>query len=53
MLIMFEQMAMVAILFFKMRPKFFRPVVITINIVCKFGEGIFINKQDIKVYVKM
>ena len=29
-----------------------RQVVIAINISCKFGEAIFINEGDIKVYVK-
>ena len=28
-------------------------VFIAINIPCKFGENIFINECDIKVYVKM
>ena len=31
----------------------FHYVLIVINILCKSGEGIFINKRDIKVYVKM
>ena len=30
-----------------------RIVFIAINIPCKFGEDMFINKLDIKVYVKM
>ena len=41
----FKQLAMVAILFFKMRPKFLhRQVFIAINIPCKLGEDIFINE---------
>ena len=28
-------------------------VFIAINILCKFGEDMFINEGDIKVYVKM
>ena len=31
---------------------FQRQVFISINIPCKFGEDIFINKLDIKVYAK-
>ena len=31
---------------------FHRHVFIVLNIPCKFGEGIFINECDIKVYVK-
>ena len=48
----FKQLAMAAILFFKMRLKFFRKVFIAINIPCKCGEYIFINEWDIKVYAK-
>ena len=49
----FKQLAMVAILFFKMRPNVLhRHVIIAINISCKFSEDIFINECDIKVYVK-
>ena len=33
--------------------KFCRQVFIAINIPCKFGEDIFINEWDIKVYAKM
>ena len=40
----FKQLAMAAILFFKMRLKFFRKFFIAINIPCKFGEDIFINE---------
>ena len=40
----FKQLAMVAILFFKMRPKFCTHVFIAINIPGKFGEDIFINE---------
>ena len=40
----FKQLAMAAILFFKMRLKFHRQVFIAINIPCKFGEDIFINE---------
>ena len=50
----FKQMAMVAILFFKMRPKnLHRHVFMAINISCKFGEDIFINELDIKIYRKL
>ena len=50
----FKQSAMVAILFFHNEAKiFYRHVFIAINILCKFGEDIFINDQDIKIYVKM
>ena len=49
----FKQLAMAAIVFFKMRPKFCTQVFIDINIPCKFGENIFINEWDIKVYIKM
>ena len=38
----FKQLAMVAILFFKMRLKL--QVFIAINIACKFGEDIFLNE---------
>ena len=49
----FKQLAMAAILILKIRPKFCRHVFIAINILCKFGEDIFINERDIiKVYVK-
>ena len=44
----FKHLAMAAILFFKMRQVF-----IAVNIPCKFGEDIFINEWDIKVYAKM
>ena len=43
-IMIFKQLAMVAILFFKMRPKFCRQVFIAINIPCKFDEDIFINE---------
>ena len=51
----FKQLAMAAILFFKMRHRqmiLHRQVFKAINIPCKFGEDIFINEWDIKVYVK-
>ena len=49
----FQKISMVALLFFKMKPNsFYKHVFITINIPCKFGEGVFINDQEIKVYVK-
>ena len=38
---------------FQNEPKIFqRQVFISINIPCKFGEDIFINEWDIKVYAK-
>ena len=40
----FKQLAMAAILFFKMRLKCFRQVFLAINIPCKFGGDIFINE---------
>ena len=44
----FEQLAMAAILFFKNQAKILqrqqRQVFIAINIPCKFGEDIFINE---------
>ena len=40
----FKQLAMVAILFFEMRPKICRQAFIAINIPCEFGEDISINK---------
>ena len=41
----FKQLAMAAILFFKMRPEFLhKHVFIAINIPCLFGEDIFINE---------
>ena len=49
----FKQLAMAAILFFKRRWKFFRLTFTAINIPCKFGEDIFANELDMKVYVKM
>ena len=49
----FQKISMVALLFFKMKPNsFYKHVFITINIPYKFGEGVFINDQEIKVYVK-
>ena len=49
----FKQLAIAAILFFKMRPNFTQKGFIATNIPCKFGEDIFLNEWDIKVYVKM
>ena len=41
----FKQLAMAEIFFFKMRPKILhRQVCIAINIPCKFGEDILINE---------
>ena len=41
----FKQLAMMAILFFKKRPKFCTDnIFIAINIPCEFGEDIFINE---------
>ena len=40
----FKELAMAAILFFKMRSKFCRHVFIAIKIPCKFGDDIFINE---------
>ena len=46
----FEQSAMAAKLLFKMITKIFnRHIFTAINILCKFGEDIFINEGDIKV----
>ena len=42
----FKQSAMVAISFLKTRKQFFH------RKICKFGEDIFINEWDIKVYEK-
>ena len=45
---------MVAILFFKVRPNFFTDMFfLAINILCQYGENIFINESDIKVRVKL
>ena len=53
MLMIFKESAMAAILFFKLKAKFFYGhVFISIKILCIFGEYISINDQDIKVYVK-
>ena len=38
-----EQSTMAVILFFQMRPDFYRHGFIAINILCKSGEDIFIN----------
>ena len=43
-IMIFKQLAMEAILFFKMRPKFCRQVFVAINIPCQFVEDIFINE---------
>ena len=44
---------MAVILFFQNEAKILqRKVFIGINIPCKFGEDIFINEGDIKVYAK-
>ena len=48
-----EQSALASILSFKMRIKFFTYDFTAINILCKFGEDIFINEGDIKVNVKI
>ena len=48
----FEQLDMVVILLFKIGKIFFRHVYIALNIPCKFGEDIFINGHNIKIYVK-
>ena len=47
-----KQLPMAGILFFKMRPVLHRQVFIAINIPCKFGEDIFLNARDAKIYVK-
>ena len=43
----FKQLAMTAIFFFKMRPS---NEAFVINIPCKFNEETFINDQDVKVF---
>ena len=40
----FKQLAMAAILFFKMRLKYCRQVFIAVKIPCKSGEDFFINE---------
>ena len=50
-----EQLAMAA-MFFKKKMStiiFYRHVFTAINILCKFGEDIFITEQDIKLDLKM
>ena len=50
----FEQSAMVAMLFLKMSTIIFhRHAFTAINIVCKFGEDIFITESDMKLDLKM
>ena len=43
----FDQLSMVVILFFKMRAKFCRHVCLATNIPCNFGQDIFINEYEI------
>ena len=52
-IMIFKQLAMVAILFFQNEAKILqRQVFIAINIPWKFDVDIFINEWDVKVYVK-
>ena len=45
-------MAMAAILFFRIRPKIVRYALFYINILCKFGEFMFINEGGMKGFAK-